>query len=85
MVGMQDVSPGYFQTLGIPLLRGRDFRAQDERDGPKKVAIINEIMARRYWPGQDVVGKYLDPDVTVVGVVGDARSPWRGTQSRRFT
>lgn len=70
------VSPGYFRTLGIPLAAGRDF---SDADGPQgqPVAIVNEALARRYWPGQDPVGKRLRPwgDAwwTVVGVAKDAR------------
>jgi putative ABC transport system permease protein len=52
------VSPGYFQTLGIRLVAGRSFRAEDGREsGP--VAIISEATARRYWPGESAVGKRL--------------------------
>lgn len=72
------VMPDYFRTLRIPLLRGRDFSAQD---GPKspRVAIINQTMARRFWPNQNAVGKRFAHDyqkpkwITVVGVVGDVR------------
>src|SRR4029434_1486286 len=46
------VSPGYFKTMRTPILRGRDFNELD-RAG---VAIVNETMAKRYWPGQDAVG-----------------------------
>ncbi|UCD48665.1 MAG: ABC transporter permease [Phycisphaerales bacterium] len=53
------VSPGYFQTLGVPLLRGRDFFPQDGPD-TSRVMIINELMAQRFWPGQDPIGKHVD-------------------------
>jgi predicted permease len=46
----------YFRTLGLTLLRGRDFRAEDTGDAPK-VAIVNEQFARHYWPNQDPIGK----------------------------
>jgi len=72
------VTQGYFQSLGIPLLRGRLF---DERDGPESphVALISDSLARQSWPGQDPIGHTLefgnmDGDVrllTVVGTVGD--------------
>lgn len=52
----QMVTPDYFHVLGIPLLRGRDFTAQD-RDGTALVAIIDETMAQRFWPGEDPIGK----------------------------
>jgi predicted permease len=53
------VGPGYFQTLGVPILRGRDFTP---RDGPgsSRVMIINELMAQRFWPGQDPIGKHVN-------------------------
>jgi predicted permease len=68
------VSEGYIRAMGVPLRAGRDF---EERDGTSgvKVAIVNESMARRLWPGQDAVGQQiLNPDpITVVGVVADVR------------
>ncbi|HEX2223901.1 MAG TPA: ABC transporter permease [Thermoanaerobaculia bacterium] len=76
-------SPGYFQTLGIPLLKGRDFTWADIQ-GAQPVAIINESTAERFFPGQDPIGKRLrwgeptaveptTPWMTIVGVVGDVR------------
>jgi predicted permease len=50
------VSPGYFQTMAIPLVRGHDFSARDDGKAPQ-VAIVNETMAQRFWPGQDAIGK----------------------------
>jgi putative ABC transport system permease protein len=75
-----DVSPDLFNTIGVPLLRGRELSAQDRKGSPE-VALINETMARRYWPGQDPVGKrfaggngpHHAPWITVVGVVRDLR------------
>lgn len=76
------ISGNYFQTLGVPLVRGRFFLDRDRRDSPP-VVIINESMARRYWPGQEAVGKRIkgfdargrnDEWVTVVGVVRDVHS-----------
>ena len=72
------VSPNFFETLGIPILRGRGFRDADWKQGPE-VAIINETMARRFWPGQDVIGKRLRVGESkayaeIVGVVKDTRS-----------
>ncbi|HYO99374.1 MAG TPA: ABC transporter permease [Pyrinomonadaceae bacterium] len=76
------ISPQYFKTMGISLLQGREFSEQDRADSPS-VAVINETMARRYWPDQDPTGKRVtpgaptstDPDdwITVVGVVKDVR------------
>ena len=73
-------SGGYFQALGIPLLRGRLFDSRDNQQTPK-VAIVNQTAARRYWPGENPVGKRilsaLDEDQkawsTVIGVVGDVK------------
>jgi len=74
------VTPGYFEAMGIPLKRGRFFTAADGKDGPP-VVIINETMARKFWPNQDPVGqrfKYGDPqDKTpwcrIIGISGDVR------------
>ena len=76
LVEWNGVLPGYFQTLGVPLLKGRDFTAQDTEDMPP-IAIINETMAKLFWPDQDAIGKRFSQDkqnpkwITVVGVVGD--------------
>ena len=72
------VSPGYFETMGIPL-RGRDFSAADRADTPP-VTIISESMAFRYWPNEDPLGKTVvlrsfgEMPCTVIGVAGDVRS-----------
>jgi predicted permease len=69
------VSPGHFQTLGQTLLAGRDFTAHDGPDGPK-VMLVNEVLARRYWPNQDPLGKRVtfpgtgDKPATVREVIG---------------
>ena len=65
------ISPNYFATLGTPLVSGREFTAQDSAEAPK-VIVINEVMARRYWPGQDAVGKRTSRG-EVVGVVRNTR------------
>ena len=68
--------PNYFRTMGIPILNGREFTRQDTLSAPG-VIVINETMARTYWPKEDPVGKGLrlggsdGPRLTVVGVVGD--------------
>jgi predicted permease len=65
------VSPHYFDVMRIPILAGRDFRDSDEA-GSLKVAIINETMAQRFWPGQSPLGRKFNiwrGDVTIVGVV----------------
>jgi len=67
--------PGFFQTLGIPLLAGRDFEPTDTRDAPG-VVIVDELLAKRHWPGQNPIGKEINQDgpgapwSRVVGVVG---------------
>src|SRR5882724_470451 len=71
------VSPGYFATLETPLLRGRDFNAADRRGTPE-VAIVNEALARRIWPGRDPLGQRFrlaaqPGEWTVVGVVRDSK------------
>ena len=73
------VTPGYFQAMGIRLLRGRWFTEQDGRD-VHTVAIINESLAHRFWPNQDPVGKRLDIQLSskpnwqeIVGVVADVK------------
>ncbi|MFP5264398.1 MAG: ABC transporter permease [Blastocatellia bacterium] len=71
-------SPGYFQTMGIPLLKGRDFTEQDVEKAPP-VLIINETMARQHFADQDPIGKtmivgYGEPvPREIVGVVGDVK------------
>jgi putative ABC transport system permease protein len=67
------VSPGYFETLGIPLLQGRTFLDSDEQ-GNVPVVIVNERLARVIWPNQNPIGKRIGwggPMMTVVGVVGN--------------
>ena len=76
------VFPGYFEAMRVPLLRGRLLRESDLAQGAPLVVVINEEMGRRFWPGQDPIGKRfkygLDPGrnapwKTVVGVVSDMR------------
>jgi predicted permease len=74
------VSADYFRVLGVTLLRGRFFSEQDSANSAR-VAIINRTLARRFWPGQDSIGKRFrfgfqkpsDPAISVIGVVGDMR------------
>jgi predicted permease len=70
------VSPGYFPTVGIPLIRGRDFGERDTSGHPR-VAIVNESIARRYFGGRDPIGRRLgfaELDTEIVGVVSDAHT-----------
>jgi predicted permease len=68
------VTAGYFETIGIPIERGRSFQAADNEDGPL-VVIVNQSMARRFWSHQNPVGQRLrfgDSQFrTIVGVIGD--------------
>ena len=66
------VAPGYFRTLEIELVAGRDFDIRDDPELPD-VAIINETLAERFWPGDDPLGKVLRPGVQVVGVAKDVK------------
>jgi putative ABC transport system permease protein len=71
------VSAGYFRTLGIPLLAGRDLTERD-REGAPPVLLVNQTMARRYFPHEDPLGKrvkigYNDLECEIVGIVGDVK------------
>ena len=75
------VTPGYFDTLGIPLLAGRRFGIEDRPGAVDRVVAINEAVARRFWPQGDAIGKRLrlmlrggpGPWLSVTGVVGNVR------------
>ena len=78
-----DVSPGYFGIFKIPILRGRDFTQQDDAGAPP-VVLINETMARRFWPGRDPIGEQIiigknigpafkDAPRQIIGIVADTR------------
>jgi putative ABC transport system permease protein len=80
------VTPGYFEAMRLPLVRGRDISTNDNESAPD-VVIINEQAAREYWPGADPVGKRISFDtdknnptwVTVIGVAKDAKQgDWAG-------
>jgi putative ABC transport system permease protein len=74
----RQVSPGYFRAMRIPLIDGRSFAPADEN---KDVAVISETMARRYWPGENPVGKRFGVNCarakcrwnSIIGVVGDVK------------
>jgi predicted permease len=77
LVQLNTVEPGYLRTMGIPLLRGRDFAETDHADAPD-VVVINETMARQFWPDQDPLGKrfkFFGQDWwnEVVGVARDGK------------
>jgi putative ABC transport system permease protein len=74
------VTPEYFRVMGVPLVRGRTFSAADNAEAPR-VVVINETMARRFWPGQDPIGRRFKyggaqsqaPWMSIIGVVADMR------------
>ena len=77
LVPVNTISPGYFATTGIPILRGRDFENRDAPGAPS-VAIVNETMARRFFPDQDPIGKRFtffgeDAPTEIVGLVKDSK------------
>jgi predicted permease len=72
-VSMNTVSPGYFETLDIPMTHGRAFSSDDIAQG-RKVAVISEALANRFWPGQDPIGKTFNKGREVIGVAKDVRS-----------
>ena len=90
------VSPAYFETLRIPIMQGRGFSPDDERTAPR-VAIVNESMARRFFPDGNVLGRQLDVGryrdqwvgeefkgtVEIVGIAGDIREVQLGKPPRR--
>ncbi|HTX42312.1 MAG TPA: ABC transporter permease [Acidobacteriaceae bacterium] len=82
------ISPGYLSVFRIPLLRGRDFNENDTADSPP-VALINEAMARRYWPGKDPIGQQVfisrglgagldESTQTIVGIIADTHNAGLG-------
>ena len=87
LVGIMAVDSDYFQTMGTALLRGRNFGSADREDAPR-VAIINEMTAKRYWPGVDAIGKRLRigaadaPLREVVGIVRDSKWRYIGERPR---
>lgn len=77
MVQYNASTPGYFQAMGIPILRGRDFNQQDSA-ASLRVGIVNDTLARQYFPGQDPIGQLYKDDYdgswrTIVGVVGSVK------------
>jgi predicted permease len=76
VIDVTRVSPGYFQTLGVPILQGRGFTPADTPDSPG-VVVVNEALARKYWPTENALGQRLrvraidGPEFEVVGVSAD--------------
>ncbi len=81
IAGYNKVSPGYFVTMRIPILQGRRF-TPDDSEHSRPVAVVNELMADRLWPGQDPVGRRFSisgpqgPFLEVVGVSEDGKYNW---------
>ena len=84
------VTPDYFETMEIPLLKGRTFTKEDRQDSTP-VAIVDETLAERYWPGEDPIAKRVkfgndpgseDPWTEVVGVVGHVKNYGVDAESR---
>ena len=78
LAGWNSITPGFFKTLGIPLLRGRDFTWGDDEKAPR-VVIVSESLARRFWPNENPLGKHctftrFQTPFEIVGVVGDTKS-----------
>ncbi len=88
-VGRGAVSPGYLAALELPVLQGRAFSDLDRGNAPK-VALVSEAFARRYWPGQQAIGRRLSiegdegPWREVVGVVRDAKYTSLGEETRPY-
>lgn len=80
--------PGYFASIGIPIVHGRTFGDNQRLDNGNEV-LINEAFVRRYFPGEEPLGKHihptgLDKDFTIVGIVGDVRADSRPLQPMQY-
>ena len=81
-----EVSPGYFATMGIPVISGREFTRADDENAPR-VAIVNQTMVARYWHGQNPIGQRLQVKgnwVQVVGVAADSKYSSLGENAEPF-
>ena len=86
MAYYNQVGPAYFETMGIPLVQGRAISSRDTAGQPA-IAVINETMARRYWPGRDPVGatiRFGSGPVTVVGVARDGKYSRLSEEPRNY-
>ncbi len=89
MVDTATVGAGYFKTLGIPVLSGRGFTQSDTEDSPR-VAVVNQTLAERFWPGEDAVGRRLrvderdGTDYEIVAVVANGKYRTLGEEPRPF-
>jgi putative ABC transport system permease protein len=88
MAPLRYVTPGYFSTIGIPLLAGRDVADGDGEKAPY-VAVVSRLFAERYWPGESPVGRqirYGNNERIIIGVVGDVkmRGPERAAEPQVY-
>jgi predicted permease len=88
LVQISNIADGYLETIGVPLLRGRDFAPSDTADSPQ-VVIVNETMARRFWPDQDPIGKRFrfsgqEQLTEVIGVARDSKYNFLGEDPQPF-
>jgi predicted permease len=87
LIDRTEVDPGFFDAAGIPIVRGRSFDDSDVADG-QQVAIINEAMAQRFWPGEDAVGRIVrsvgGTDILIVGVAQSTKVRTLGEPPRSF-
>jgi len=84
-IDWRTVSPGYFEAMKIPLLRGRDFTDSDTSDAPE-VMILSRATARAFWGDEEPIGRTVrrvadSKDFTIIGIVGDVRSTTLNTES----
>ena len=82
------VTPNYFQTMQIPILKGRDFTPRDRKDSQRTV-VVSKGFADRYWPGQEAIGRRLFSDLTnewftVVGVARDTKATGLNDKAKPF-
>ncbi|HUK52213.1 MAG TPA: ABC transporter permease [Candidatus Binatia bacterium] len=87
-VDTASVGPGYFETMRIPLLRGRGFSDSDTAQAPK-IAVVNQALAGRFWPGEDPIGKRIRVErqegyYQVVGVAADGKYRTLGEEQRSY-
>jgi predicted permease len=82
-LSIQAITPAFFTTMGIPLLRGRMFTSRD-RDGAPLAGIVNDVFERRYWPNESAVGKHVlvfsntPQRVEIIGVTGNVKNVGMG-------
>jgi predicted permease len=83
LVDFASVGPGYFETMRIPLMAGRPFAETDDSTAPR-VVIVNETLARRFWPDSPALGRRLKDGAEVIGVARDGKYRTLGERPRPF-